>query len=215
MEALVQALGRFATRDIPYIVGGLSTILAFSLAMEVPIPEDPATPLLFFMIAISHPIGYAVQSAISLTPLVTTSSVVQPQDVLVWCYKRWTKMSWKMPAEFDAHSAYYGMYGMLQDKIAPIERVIFLKHVGTAVGTNWLLCSFLLAFSGIRSCNSKMFVLAGAALLLASFLILFGWLQAMEQCLALSRIEQLKASTSNRVGSNRAEELKINSDLQR
>jgi hypothetical protein len=192
MDTLVRALGRFATRDIPYVIGGLSIILAFLKLIEFPFPPDPSTAQLLFSVGVAYPVGYVVQEAMSLTGLVSSSIIIDDREdsnkCKKWFFKRWAKEAWKLPSKFNARHAYYEMYAKSPDATAEIERPIFLKHIGSAIGSSWLVCSPLLAISSWRTGNSSLGVVAGAAFILSLLLILFGWLQTMEANLALSQL---------------------------
>jgi len=189
MDSLVRALGRFVQRDIPYVIGGSSIILAFLKLIDFDFTTDPPTALLLLTVGIAHPVGYIVEGTMSLTPLVNTSIVIKhgclSGPFLKGCFERWARKSWTVPPHFDAHRAYYRMYGKPPEETASIERVVFLKQIGTAIGSCWLVCSFLFAASWYRSGNSKLLVVAGVACFVSLLLTLFGWLQAMEANLAL------------------------------
>lgn len=203
MDALVRALGRFAARDIPYLIGGMSVILAFLTLIEIPFPTDPSTAQLLLFVGIAYPVGYVVPEAISLTGLLNTSIVLKDKRLLPLlkpCFRRWARKGWSVPPDFNAHSAYYRMYAKPADEVAPIERVMFLEHIGTAIGSSWLICALLFAGSWSRTGNSKFLVVAATALVLSLLLILFGWLQLMEANLALCQSEEAPTSRAASAG---------------
>jgi hypothetical protein len=176
------------------VIGGLSTILAFLTLMEVPFPTDPSSAQLLLSVGVAYPIGYICQEAMSLTPLLSTS-IVMKRGPFFWsfleqCFQRWAGEPWSVPPDFDARRAYYRMYAKPLDEVAAIDRLMFLKHIGTAIGSSWFVCSLLFAASWYRTGNSKFLIVAAAAFLLSLLLILFGWLQGMEANLALSQLEQ-------------------------
>jgi hypothetical protein len=190
MEPIIRALGRFASRDLMYVVGGLSVILAFKLAFDIQIiPIDPSTAQLFFAIGLAYPLGYVVPGTLSLTRLLTTSIVLRPPSCLRSIFSWWAGMDWNVPCGFDAHEAYYQLYKAEPEQIAAFERPIFLKHIGTTIGANWLVCALLLFIAGHRP-------VAAAALLASLLLILLGWLEGMEANLALHRWQQWRQSAS-------------------
>src|SRR5215471_14879795 len=196
MDTLVRALGRFVARDIPFVIGGLSIILAFFTLMDFRFPTDPSTAQLLFSVGIGYPVGYVAQEAMSLTGLVSSSIIIkEPPSWLKNCFNRWAKEPWSLPSDFKARPTYYEMYAKSPDETARIERPIFLKQIGTAIGSSWLVCSFLLAISWWRTGNSSLGGVAVVAFILSLLLILFGWLQTMEANLALSQLK--KASSAN------------------
>src|SRR5467141_701231 len=101
MDSLVRALGRFVTRDIPYVIGGSSMILVFLKLMNYQFPTDPADPLtpstalLLLAVGIAHPLGYAVEETMSLMCLVNTSIVIKhswlSKHFLKPCFERWAR----------------------------------------------------------------------------------------------------------------------------
>jgi hypothetical protein len=112
------------------------------------------------------------------------------ETVLKGCFRLWAKEPWNVPSDFKARPAYYRAYAKPAEETAAIERPIFLKQIGTAIGSSWLVCSFLFAGSWCRTGDSDLLVIAGTAFILSLLLILFGWLQGMEANLALSQSEQ-------------------------
>ena len=58
MEALVQALGRFANRDLPYLIGGLSLLIGIREAFLLDVTAFPFTydlKFFVFLVAIAYP----------------------------------------------------------------------------------------------------------------------------------------------------------------
>jgi hypothetical protein len=191
MNSLVRTLGRFVTRDIPYIIGGLSIMLALwiSLGLPVSVPSDTSTAVLLAVVGVAHPIGYVVQEAMSLTPLVNTSYVVKKNGPLLrWCFQRWERAGWS-EKEFDAYAAYLRMYRGSPKVYAPVERILFLQHIGSAIGSSWLVCTVLLAISGLITAKYRILGISGVAGALSLLLLLTSQLQGMQLHLTLFRLE--------------------------
>ena len=186
MEAFVRALARFIARDIPYIVGGISVIVAGAALLGVTIPTNMSTTLALFIAGVGYAIGFAIQEGLSLTPLLNTSVKVKPSKLIIYLYERSTRFNWKEPAEFDPFDTYLRMYAELpQERIAAIERMNSLKHVGATMGANWLVCSVLLLLGGIVHESINQVVLGGSCLVISGILLLIAGIQGMQAYKAL------------------------------
>lgn len=76
MDGIIKALGKFLTRDIMYVIGGLSFLLSFSYAfgfilnyLDILLENNIA--FLVFL-GISYVTGYINQEILSFTPILTT-----------------------------------------------------------------------------------------------------------------------------------------------
>ncbi len=180
MEEIGKVLGRFATRDIPFIVGGVSVIFSFLWLVDIPIPINPSISIVIFTAGIGYVIGYAIQDGLRLISLVNASVEIKSNKFLRFCYARWMQRPWMVDSEFDAVAEYFRMYQELNtESLAPIDRIISLKQVGNAVGGSWLVCCFLLLAKSLAVPSRISWALCLATGAFSLLLILLGWLQAM------------------------------------
>jgi hypothetical protein len=186
MEAFVKALEKFIFRDISYVIGGTSIIVAGSLLVGDILPSDISTPIVLFIAGIGYAIGWAVQDGLSLTGLINTSVKINTNKFLIFFWEIYTRMPWKEPPQFDPLDVYLRMYyDFPPEKVAPIERMISLSHVGNTIGANWLVCSFLLFIGSIIHASKVQFAVAISGFVVSSILMLLGWLQAMQEYVSL------------------------------
>lgn len=147
----------FIFRDSMYIVGGLSVLVTFLFVFD---RFPRSLPLIFseniilfqiYLILISYPIGYVFQELFSLSPIVTTA-VRKPNSIQKALIRRFERKSelgewtdWR-PKDYEritmcVESDFHRASSARQRR----ERIINLTHVGTTLGSNLLLVTFLLA----------------------------------------------------------------------
>jgi hypothetical protein len=125
----------------------------------------------------------------SLTPLVNTSYVVKKNGPLLrWCFQRWERAEWS-EKKFDAYAAYLRIYRGSPKIYAPVERILFLQHIGSAIGSSWLVCAVLLAISGLIAGKYRILEISGVPGALSLLLLLTSQLQGMQLHLTLFRLE--------------------------
>jgi len=181
METLVRALGRFVSRDIPRVLGGMSVVISFLLLFDLSIPYDASTPVILFAAGVAYVLGYLLEGILSMTPLINTSVVVQAPKLMQRLYRSWARRPFSVPTSFDSYAEYFRMYAeATPESTAAIERIITLKHIGTTMGANWLVCSLLLGIKCGLQYTHLYVALAVMALVASLALITLGWLQALQ-----------------------------------
>jgi hypothetical protein len=112
MDSLVRALGRFATRDIPFVIGGLSIILAFLTLIQFRPPREPSAALLLLSIGVAYPVGYIAQETLSLMQLVNSSIII--------------KQTWFLPFLYRFHSCLNrGIFGVFLGRVRARDMIGF------------------------------------------------------------------------------------------
>ena len=91
--------------------------------------------------------------------------------------------------KFDPYAAYLRMYRGSPKVYAPIERILFLQHIGSAIGSSWLVCTVLLFISGLVTGKYRILEISGIAGALSLLLLLTSQLQGMQLHLTLFRLE--------------------------
>lgn len=180
MEELVKVIGRFATRDIPFIIGGISVVISFLWLFDVQLPATVPVPVIIFLAGVGYVLGYAIQDGLRLISLVNASIEVKPNKFLKFCYARWMQREWLVNSDFDSVEEYFRVYRELNtEAVAPIDRIISLKQVGNAVGGSWLVCCFMFLVKSLIKPSAFSWILCVTSAALSLLLILLGWLQAM------------------------------------
>jgi hypothetical protein len=191
MGELVKAFKDFIARDLIFIIGGSSVILAFLYLFDCFHPYDPF-PVPYYLIAagIAYTVGYALQDFSCLIGFVTTARLhtKQPNCFVQCLYSRFLRGEpWENTKGLDLDRAADWIKEKPHQR-AEYERIITLMQVGTTMGP----CSFvsevlvlLKSFSGAGDFNCVLGILA---LLFSVILILLGWLKAAQQTQFLARI---------------------------
>lgn len=183
MDELVKALRYFIARDVLYIVGGGSVCAAVLYTLGRLPHGDVATWLLVLGAGIAYGAGYAIQEMLSLTPLLTTAPVLTPGRLVRALYGRFTLSQWTdvdtrlWPQRWDQFekTADERIYGQFQ-------RIIALKHVGSALGSNWLVVAGILGAKWYWCGRLPEDLMVGVATFLAaSGLLAVAWLKGAEQ----------------------------------
>ena len=190
MNELVKVIGKFFTRDFLYIVGGASVVISILYSLDYDIAIEHPIEIKIFVVGVCYVLGYLIQDALSLTPLITTHQV-EPKKFLKWIYKRFTKKDWEqipkidyVQARIELEKKYQKVRGVLEE----VERVISLKHIGTTMGSCWLIAAVILIIKGICSKITSIGVLGLIILSLGVLLLILGWLKGMQQYQLLHRL---------------------------
>jgi hypothetical protein len=85
-----------------------------------------------------------------------------------------------------------------EEELSDLERIIALKHIGSAVGSNWLLTSIILLVWCIVKGEWGRVLIGGTYLLIAALsLILMAWIKGMQQYSVMRSLMQTDRSHSN------------------
>ena len=186
MTDIIKGLGKFLSRDLMYVIGGGTFLFSIVLASGLkftPILELLDKPAFAIILAgIAYVIGYLNQEVISLTHIVTTSRP-KPNRFLCWWYKRFTGFSFIDPPPFDYTTEWIRLLDAYrEEQLAEFERIISLKHIGSAVGSNWFLSSLVLVTTFLIDRKELLAIIISPWLFLASLgLILTAWIKGMQQ----------------------------------
>lgn len=184
MNELVSALRQFITRDVMYLLGGSCVLSSLLLLLN-------KTDLFFSTIStyetllwvgIAYITGFAIQETLSLTPLVTTQNIYKPGAIVKYFYKRFTNNEW---TDIDCTNWDSSLFNF--EKNAPertyqnYQRIISLKHIGTAAGSSLYVSSGLLLVYAI--CEKYIFswVLFFGSTFLAISLAITAWVKGAQQ----------------------------------
>jgi hypothetical protein len=200
MSELFKPFGRFISRDVPYIVGGGSILMSLVIVLNLKAPLDVNVGVQLFVAGIAYVVGYTVQEVLSLTPLVNTSICIKPSPLMQSIYERWTRQEWVMRSDLDYQSLYDQLYATLSaEKLAAFDRVVMLKHIGTAVGSSWLFVGTCLLIGASFQNSMPLLILGLLAMFFSLALLLTGWLQAMQMINMVPAIlNQLPASSPDK-----------------
>jgi len=187
MDELFKALRRFITRDLIYLVGGGSVVASFLYTFDrVPSPNDHV--VLYLLIAgISYVVGYALQDASCLLPILPTAAPRRLNCYQRALYRWYTREQWQdIPDTTDFEQAEEGLKDERQ--IAWLERVTSLQQLSTIVGPCWFVSAWLVGVAWWlrgRSCFDLTLTLA--ALTMAVVLGHLAWVKAGQQAQYLHR----------------------------
>lgn len=182
MDELIKALRYFIARDALYIVGG-GSVCAAGLYVLGKLPNGQVAPWLLVLGAgIAYGVGYAIQEILCLTPVLTTAPVLTPGRVVRGLYRRFTLSSWR-DVDASRWPERWGKFKKSADERTWVQfhRIITLKHVGAALGSNWLVVAVIL---GVKYwCGRRLEDLTGGAaiLIVAGGLLAIAQLKGAEQ----------------------------------
>ena len=146
MDELVRALRHFITRDLIFLVGGGSVVASFVYTFgQPPTPRDPVV-LYLLAAGISYVVGYALQDASGLLPVLPTTAPRKLNRYQRRLFEWYTREQWQdIPETTDFQRAEEGLQHERQ--IAWLERITSLRQVCTTVAPCWVVSAGLL---GVR-----------------------------------------------------------------
>lgn len=187
MDELFKALRRFITRELIYIIGGGSVVASFLYAFDrVPSPHDHV--VLYLLIAgISYVVGYVLQDAFCLLPVLPTAAPHRLNCYQQTLYRWYTREQWQnIPDTTDFEQAEETLKDERQ--IAWLERITSLQQVCTTVGSCWFVSGgFLSGRWWFMSRSGFDLTLTMAALSMAVVLAHLAWVKAGQQAQYLHR----------------------------
>ena len=186
MNAIIKALGKFLGRDFMYVIGGASFLLSAFFAVGYKFSNDfelmnkPIVSIL--ALGFAYVAGYINQEVVCLTPLLTTS-IVHPCRLLRWFYKKFTRSEFKDLPDIEYTSERIRLSKCFEEeRLEDLERIITLKHIGSAVGSNWLLASAILFIRYFAKRDQYLILVIAIYFLVAALsLILIAWIKGMQQ----------------------------------
>ena len=207
MAELFKTLKDFITRDILYIIGGFSVGTSFyfgytggNIETIFTFIEGMGAPAFLIAISFSHIIGYCIQETLCLTPIVTTARF-KPGILTAFFYRAYTNKDWEISSNFDFLRTNIIHFNSLSEKQTnEYERVIFLKHIGVTIGTNWLVSSLILFFYAQNHCSLVLFKIGVFVFVFAIALIVHSWVKGAQQILYLEYFDQISKKTEKGKG---------------
>lgn len=185
---LIRALRYFITRDIMYLVGGASVGITLLHVSGQPLTTDYPTAIWLWAAGVAYGVGYAIQEILSLSRILTTAPVLKPKWLVKWLYGRFTRADWRCvdPSAWQTKRKRFEEKAF-ERTYAQFQRIIGLKHIGSTLGANWLMCGIILVV--YAATNNKMhfdwvdfdWVLALATLFLSVGLIAMAWVKGAQQ----------------------------------
>ena len=177
-----------------YVIGGASFLLSITFALGFGFDDierlSKNTVLTIFTLGIAYVSGYINQEVLSLSPMLTTGRIKNPNTLLKFLYRRFTKSEFKEPNDFEYTSERIKLLKFYkEDELKDFERIIALKHIGSAVGSNWLIASIIL----LVACFIKkecliVWIISSYFLFAAIALILLAWIKGMQQYVAMNEL---------------------------
>lgn len=205
--AVTKLLQDFLARDLLYVLGGFSIEICFYFLVFGSLPTLPPSPFQgSLLIGSAYVIGYAVQDLLSLTRLVTTSTSVVPGRFVKWLYKRFEGKFWVEPSIVLDRAKRELLYVHVSEQsLSDLRRMIFLKHIGAAMGSSWFLCAvllfvkFLVSKTGVELSlqKSELLSIAIGLTILSLGLLGLGRVKSEQQKLFMSHLyEEVKKAIS-------------------
>lgn len=158
-------------------------MLAFAYFFGIRPSEKMSTIEIFLSIGSAYVIGYALQEAFSLTPLLTTGHF-QPSRFVMHIYKRFSnlKETPNINYSYSSLEAFLTLYPKLsQAEVGQLERTINLKQTGSAMGPSWMVSSAIIALKALKTGEAFDIVLASVLMLFACILLLIAWVKGVQQ----------------------------------
>lgn len=187
-----KAFGTFIYRDMLYVVGGITVLLAFRYSFDGP-PMSSDTSTLIYVGFLGYVIGYALRELLSVVGFVTTAyRKLKPWQL--WIAEKFAPdEDWAdLP---DPGRIRMGKLRQCMDAHIPdgtrkrIERTNNLKHLG-ASGASFLVVALLLLFGAYKhKCAIWIIALAISAFLLALILGCMSHIKGAQQ-----RLMELEAN---------------------
>ncbi len=186
MGDLVKAFERFITRDLMYVIGGASVIVAV-LHVFGRIPAELGGWQGLYAAGLGYVVGYVLQEVSSVVGIVSTKATKPMPATARWVYRRFEGQTWPddlgiVPAEFTKAKLKIDSTGSPRIQ-ARLERIIGLKQVGTTIGPAMLLVALILAIGLLVGFTWFDVVLSGSALVIGVILVELGWLKNGQELL--------------------------------
>lgn len=193
---LLNALGRFLTRDIVFILGGSSTILTviyafqnenskflkFLLAAMKPTESAASNGLFLWAIGLAWVLGYVAQESFGLLHISTPHFPPIYNGILRRLFKRLTFHDWRgdiaqpLPASRTQILAKAS-----EQQYKELERIVTLKMVGTTIGPTCVICGLILLPKAWQGNEISDWILVVGIGILGFVLIVLGWIKLMQE----------------------------------
>ena len=177
MDKLLEAFRRFIARDLVFILAG-GTVVGTYLYLYDRLPGSNNSWVLFMLLAgVGYFVAYAIQEALCVVRLMTTTSVFMPGSFVQWLYQRYDRKPWEPissePLETPERFS--------DEQWAEFQRIVTMHLVGTAGGPAMVACGIMFSLKWWLHPNGFHLSVAVAGLLLGAVLICLGWLKGAQR----------------------------------
>lgn len=177
MSELVNAFRRFLSRDLIFLISG-GAVVGTSLHLFDRLPTADSWVLFGLLGGVGYFLAYALQDALCLTRLITTTAVELPGPFVQWMYRRYTHVEWPN-AEAELQSTMKRATD--EEKRVQFERIVMFQLVGTTGGPCLIASGVLFLFRFSR-CQESFDLFAGVSgVALGLLLICLGWLKGAQR----------------------------------
>lgn len=198
VKELLNAFSRFLTRDLTFMLGGITVISAFFYCVSdlrvsrLPWPAmDVPVVAALFIAGLGYAVGYAVQDLFCLFRVVTVANYFVPGTLSKVLFRLYHQVPWEPVAKFNVDE--------VRTKVdlgpAPLhfrlERLITLKLVGATMGPSFFVTAVLLAIKWVRHHDAPDLALAICLMALAGVLIALAKIKACEQLKYMAYIDRI------------------------
>lgn len=183
MNEIVKALGNFLTRDFLYILGGTSVLVCVLYYFDK-LPNKFENYELVYISSLGYVVGFLNQELFSLTHIITTAMPRTPNKLAKFFFKRFTYRKFDSSICDSLHL--HKKFNNINDKINKLkydnfQRIITLKHIGTTMASNGLVCSIFLFVMYLETRSSFDLFLFLSSLFTSTVLILLAWIKTLQQ----------------------------------
>jgi hypothetical protein len=197
MDELLRSLKHFITRDVVYLVGGGTMMLAFSYGFSLDWKAELPVALYLLLAGIAYVLGYAAQDiagTIRLARTIPPKKLFFPMTII---YRLFFGSKWKdITSPTDLHDIAFRLPDE-QDRIRH-ERIVTLKQVGTTMGPSCLISSCFLHIRATATRSQIDTTLFWLSISLGFLFIVLAWLKAAEQSTFLDKFEIINGQVKRR-----------------
>lgn len=186
MNELVNALRRFITRDLTFLIGGGSTLGSFLLVFDRLPAVDDHVVVYLLLGGIAYVLGYVLQDSFGVLRLIPTTTPREPIRYQRLLYRLYVREEWQpIPAVVNFEQV---EENLSVDQAAWLERLTSLQQLGTCVGPCWLAAGGILATTWWGN-SPELFKIAlpVASLVMGLILVHLAWIKACQQAQYLRR----------------------------
>ena len=188
MSELIKIFKDFISRDIIYIFGGSSVIISFMYYYNQLNISNLSTFEYVFLCAFGYVIGFIIQETLSMVGIITTAHF-KPGKIVKYFYRLFTKSEWEDIIGLDQVEKQLAFYEKAPERIiTQIERIITLKHIGTTIGSSFLVSSVILLFKFIETKSNYDLTIFISVLTFSILLIIQSWIKGAQQIKYMSEV---------------------------
>ncbi|MCB1048613.1 MAG: hypothetical protein KDC10_15560 [Calditrichaeota bacterium] len=170
MDELFKSIRHFLARDIAFVVGGNTLLIAAAYSFEVlPLKDLPAA-LWIACIGFAWVLGYALQDGASVIGIVGTDFPRKLSGPIKAIFKHFTGEEWKQP---EVHDDLEKMADAIvgEARIAEFERIRTLLQVGCTMTPAMMASTIVLVFP-VNHCHKNCHLITASTILSIVFFVL-------------------------------------------